>query len=206
MSKNIKDKKKVQKTAHDKTSEEHKKEVKKRVSWKEKYEMLQEENEKLKDKYLRTVAEFENFRRRSLEEKSSWIKNATQRLVLEICNVLDNFERALHSDMKEVNGKSFQEGVKMIYQQLEDVLKKEGVQKIDALEKDFDPNFHEALAHIPSELEENKVAAIIQNGYLMNDKVIRPARVAVSNGIKPQKEEKNEIAEQSEKNEKKKNR
>jgi len=125
---------------------------------------------------LRTVAEFENFRRRSLEEKSSWIKNATQRLVLEICNVLDNFERALHSEMKDANGESFKKGVEMIYQQLEDVLKKEGVQKIDALEKDFDPNFHEALAHIPSELEENKVAAIIQNGYLMNDKVIRPAR------------------------------
>jgi len=183
--KNVKNKTKTENETLSEVSEEQKKETKKKLSWKEKYEMSVEENEKMKDKYLRTVAEFENFRRRSLQEKSSWIKNATERLVLEICNVLDNFERALHPDLNDAESDSFKKGVELIYQQLEDVLKKEGVKKIEALGKDFDPNFHEALAHIPSELEENTVAAIIQNGYLMNDKVIRPARVAVSNGEKP---------------------
>jgi molecular chaperone GrpE len=105
--------------------------------------------------------------------------------VLELCDVNDNFERALitHDDHKQ-NG-SFEEGIRLIYQQISTILEKEGVKKIEALEADFDPQFHEALAQIPSELEENKIAAVIQNGYTMNDLVIRPARVAVSNGQKP---------------------
>ena len=70
----------------------------------------------------------------------------------------------------------------MIEKQLRSALEKEGVKKIEALNQKFDPEFHDALAHIPSELEENTVAAIIQNGYTMHDKVLRPVRVAVSNG------------------------
>ena len=158
---------------------------KKKLTLKEKYALLQMENEEIKDKWIRTAAEFDNFRRRSFEEKSGWIKNATERLVLELCDVVDNFERALHPENKKQNLKSFKKGIDLIYQQLENVLKKEGVSKIDALEKEFDPNYHEALAHIPSDLEENKIVAVIQNGYLMNEKVIRAARVAVSNGEKP---------------------
>lgn len=110
-------------------------------------------------------------------------------MVLELCDVIDNFERALHPEV-EMNRESFEKGIELIFQQLENVLKKEGVKKIEALEEEFDPNYHEALAHIPSELEENKVVAIIQNGYTMNDKVIRPVRVAVSNGEKPENNKK----------------
>jgi len=152
----------------------------------ERIEILQKENEDLKEKRLRIAAEFENFRRRSNEEKIKWIKNATERLVLEICDVVDNFERALQHNTDKKNQKMFEDGVKLIYQQLVNVLKKEGVSKIEALKKDFDPNFHEALAQIPSKLKENKVASIIQNGYIMNGKIIRPTRVAVSNGILPE--------------------
>jgi molecular chaperone GrpE len=166
------------------TAEKKDKKMKK-PNVKEQLAELQQELETMKDKYLRNAAEFENFRRRSIQEKSQWIKNATQRLVLELCDVNDNFERALitHDDHKQ-NG-SFEEGIRLIYQQISTILEKEGVQKIEALEADFDPQFHEALAQIPSELEENKIAAVIQNGYTMNDLVIRPARVAVSNGQKP---------------------
>jgi len=158
----------------------------------EKYQLLKEDYDKLKDKYLRNVAEFENFRKRTLSEKSTWIKNATERLVLKVCDVLDNFERALSMDEKgkKKQFEAFKKGVLLIYSQLEDILKKEGVQKIAAMKEDFDPKYHEALSHIPSDYEENKVVAIIQNGYKMNDKLIRPALVAVSNGKKPEKKEK----------------
>ncbi len=160
----------------------------KKLSYKEQIAALEQEVTELKDKYIRSAAEFENFRRRNISEKAAWIKNANERLVLDICDVLDNFERALHPQV-EKNRESFEKGIEMIFRQLSNLLKKEGVEKIEALECDFDPNIHEALAHIPSELEDNKVAAVIQNGYKMNDKVIRPARVAVSNGQKPGEED-----------------
>jgi molecular chaperone GrpE len=157
---------------------------KKKLTSKEQITLLEIEKAELRDKYVRAAAEFENFRKRNISEKSDWIKNATQHLVIELCDVVDNFERALHPE-NEKNKESFEKGIELIFQQLENVLKKEGVKKIDALEEEFDPHFHEALAHIPSDLEENKVVAVIQNGYTMNDKVIRPVRVAVSNGEKP---------------------
>jgi molecular chaperone GrpE len=147
--------------------------------------LLEVELAEMKDKYIRAAAEFENFRKRNIAEKASWIKNANERIVLELCDVVDNFERALHPDI-EKNRQAFEKGIELIFQQLNNLLKKEGVSKIEALEQEFDPKFHEALAHIPSDMEENKIAAIIQNGYLMNDKVIRPVRVAVSNGEKPE--------------------
>ncbi|MCD6181375.1 MAG: nucleotide exchange factor GrpE [Candidatus Cloacimonetes bacterium] len=176
------------------TEMEEKKEMKKKKkpSIKEQMASLQEELDAMKDKYLRNVAEFENFRRRSIQEKSQWIKGATQRLVLELCDVNDNFERALNLEEAHKADGSFEEGIRMIFQQLTSILDKEGVKKIEALEQDFDPNIHEALAQIPSELEENKVAAVIQNGYTMHDVVIRPARVAVSSGQKPVTETKEE--------------
>ena len=167
-------------------TEEKKSVKKKKLTLNEKYEQLQKEYAELKDKRIRVIAEFENFRKRSFVEKVNWIKNANERIVLDVCDVLDNFERALHPEV-EKNRKTFEKGIELIFQQIESLLKKEGVQKIEALEKEFDPNFHEALAHIPSELEENKITAVIQNGYTMNEKVIRPVRVAVSNGEKPKK-------------------
>jgi molecular chaperone GrpE len=136
------------------------------------------------------MAEFENYRRRSIQEKSDWIKLSTQKLALEICDVSDNFERALQQVTEEKKTDSFVVGVQMIEQQLRTVLEKEGVVRIEALGKEFDPSLHDALAHIPSEYEENLVAAVIQNGYLMNGKVLRPVRVAVSSGkIEQEKQE-----------------
>jgi molecular chaperone GrpE len=155
----------------------------------EKYENLQAEYDEMKDRWMRNVAEFDNFRRRNITEKSDWIKNANERLVLEFCDVFDNFERALHPEI-EKNRESFEKGIELIFQQLEGILKREGVEKIEALGKDFDPQFHEALAHIPSYEKENIIVAVIQNGYSMNNKIIRPARVAVSNGEKPKEKNK----------------
>lgn len=177
----------------DEAKEKEEKIEKKKPDLKDQIEGLNQQIEELKDQKLRIAAEFENFRRRSLEEKSSWIKNATERIVLELCDVKDNFERALESEEGKGDKDSFRKGIELIYQQLENILNKEGVKKIEALEQDFDPRYHEALAHIPSELEENKIAAIIQNGYLMNDKLLRAVRVAVSNGQKPELKKNNKI-------------
>lgn len=141
---------------------------------------MQKQIAELNDKYLRTMAEFENYRRRSIAEKNDWVKMATQDFALKICDVADNFERALqHAEDPE---NAFVKGMMQIDQQLRAVLDREGVKKIEALGETFDPAFHDALAQIPSDHDENTVAAVIQNGYTMHDKVIRAARVAVSSG------------------------
>ena len=151
-------------------------------SLEEKIVELQKEVADWKDKYLRSIAEFDNFRRRSIQEKSDWIRLATEKMALNVCDVVDNFERALsHLNQEALEDKNIK-GIILIEQQLRTVLEKEGVKRIEAMGEEFDPTLHEALAHIPSELEENKIAAIIQNGYTMHDKLIRPVRVAVSNG------------------------
>jgi len=150
----------------------------------DKIQELEQEIAEWKDKYLRCMAEFENFRKRSIAEKADWIRLATQKFALEICDVLDNFERAILQGSEEEKSTPFWKGVLMIEQQLRKALEREGVRKIEALGQPFNPEFHDALAHIPSDLENNTVAAIIQNGYTMHDKVLRPVRVAVSNGSK----------------------
>jgi molecular chaperone GrpE len=147
---------------------------------------LNEEVNLWKDRYMRNMAEFDNFRRRTLKEKSDWIKTATEGIVISLCDVMDNFERAWSQLSDEEHEDPFIKGVKQIEQQLWSILSKEGVEKVESLKENFDPNVHEALAHIPSEHDENIVAAVIQNGYKLNGKIIRPARVAVSNGQKPQ--------------------
>lgn len=145
---------------------------------------IKQELAEYKDKYLRSMAEFDNYRRRSTAEKADWIRHATKELALRICDVVDNFERAFVQASSEDMASAFAKGVVLIEKQLVNALEKEGVKKIEALGDEFNPEYHDALAHIPSDYEENKVAAIIQNGYTMHDKVIRPASVAVSNGNK----------------------
>lgn len=156
---------------------------------------LEAELAQWKDKYLRIMAEFENFRKRSMTEKSDWIRLATQKFALEICDVADNFERALAQGTPEELNTPFGKGVAMIEKQLLAVLDKEGVRKMEVQGKPFDPEFHDALVHIPSDQEENTIAAVIQNGYIMNDKVLRPARVAVSNGANYKNENKTSLEE-----------
>lgn len=143
---------------------------------------LEKEVAEWKDKYLRNMAEFENFRRRSSQEKSDWIKLATQNFAEAVCDVLDNFERALATLDKAQREDTVIKGFTLIEQQLRGVLKREGINKIEALGAQFDPQWHEALAQVPSDEEENTITAVIQNGYTIHDKVLRPARVAVSSG------------------------
>ena len=180
-------------------TEERKEEVNnKEQELKKRIAELEKECAEWKDKYLRSIAEFENYRRHINEEKANWIKLATQRFALEVCEVADNFERALKQVSEDKKDDSFVKGMMMIADQLKKVMEKEGITKIDALGKPFDPAIHDALAHIPSEYDENTVAAIIQNGYMIYDKLLRPARVAVSSGKIENKSEESEPVENNE--------
>ena len=128
-------------------------------------------------KYLRLMADFQNYKKRVEKEKKDLYSYANEKLVTEILAVLDNFERALaHED----SGDGFKEGMEMIFKQLVDVLEKSGLAEIAALGEDFDPNFHNAvMTEETEEYESGKVSGVLQKGYTLNGKVIRPSMVKV---------------------------
>ncbi len=137
------------------------------------------QEEALSVQYTRLMADFQNFRRRTEKEKNDIYAFANEKIVSELLNVLDNFERALEHGAE---GDSFAEGMKMIFKQLQDVLEKAGVAEIEALGLDFDPNFHNAvMTEDSAEYESGKVSAVLQKGYMLNHKVIRPSMVKVAN-------------------------
>ena len=137
------------------------------------------EDEALNTKYLRLMADFQNYKRRTEKEKGDIYAFANEKIVSELLNVIDNFERALDAGD---SGDSFVEGMNLIFKQLQGVLEKAGVVEIEALGKDFDPNFHHAvLTEDSTEYESGKVTAVLQKGYLLNNKVIRPTMVKVAN-------------------------
>ena len=142
-------------------------------------EQLQQENEKLKDQLLRTIAEFDNFRKRTTKEKSDLILNGGKKTVTAILPVLDDFERALEDGSTDVE--AVQAGMQMIFNKFIKTLESMGVKKIDTQKADFNTDYHEAVAMVPGMGDENKGKVIdcVQTGYTMNDEVIRHAKVAV---------------------------
>jgi molecular chaperone GrpE len=147
---------------------------------------LRAEGEELKDKYLRKLAEMENLRKRFDRERLEYVQYALSDFLRELLVVLDNFERALQS-RDEADGKSFQEGVEMIHRQYLDLLKRKGVRPIEPKDKGFDPTVQQAVMTEESEaVTEPEVAEELQRGYLLNDKLLRPALVKV---LVPKKEE-----------------
>ena len=151
-------------------------------------EALQKEldgaNEKiatLEDKYLRQVAEFDNYRKRTMKEKAELIKNGGERTIESILPVLDDFERALSNMAKDENASEIMTGVELIYNKFVGILKQNGLQKIETEGAEFNTDFHEAIAMIPTPNEELKgeILDCVQAGYTLNDKVIRHAKVAV---------------------------
>lgn len=139
---------------------------------------LEEENTLLKDQLLRKIAEFDNYRKRTIKEKEELRQNGGEKAVEAILPVLDDFERALKDKSEDPD--AIREGVEMIYNKFIKVLGGLGVKKIDIDNVDFNVDFHEAIAMVPS-LDNNKGKVIdcVQNGYTMNNKVIRHAKVAV---------------------------
>ena len=161
----------------------------------DKFSALQAECDKYKDQLLRTLAEFDNYRKRTLQEKSELIKNGGERVLTELLTIVDDFERALQhepaaaapnaapaAEAGATPTESVPEGFRLIYTKLIDFLAKQGVKAIEAASgTPFDDNFHEAVAMIPAPVPElkGKVVECVRRGYLLNEKVIRYAHVLV---------------------------
>ena len=156
---------------------EHKKEHKKD----KKLEELQNEINALKDKNMRIAAEMVNTLRRKDEETNRLLKYSNESLITELLPVIDNFERALNVDAKTADVESYQKGMTMIYNSLKNILEKFEVKEIEAIDKEFDPSYHQAVMQEEKEgTKENIVIEVLQKGYTYKDKVIRPAMVKVS--------------------------
>ncbi|MGI5893779.1 MAG: nucleotide exchange factor GrpE [Candidatus Merdivicinus sp.] len=142
-------------------------------------EELKKANAELSDKILRQMAEFDNFRKRTVREKEEIGAVAKSKCISELLPVLDNFERAMLTDCGDAE---FKKGMEMIFKMMKDTLAKLGVEEIEAEGKPFNPELHYAVSTVESEeLEPNTVANVLQKGYQLNGKVIRHAMVAVAN-------------------------
>ena len=139
----------------------------------------QNEAEQWKDKYIRLVAEFENYKKRTLKEKSELILNGSEKTVAAILPILDDFERATAD--KTEDPQAIKEGYELIYKKFLKALETLGVHKIKTDDADFDVDYHEAIAMVPGmgDDKKGKVIDCVQTGYTLNDKVIRHAKVAV---------------------------
>ncbi len=131
------------------------------------------------ERYMRLMAEFQNFKRRAAREKSDIHAYANERIVNDILPVLDNFERALDTETDDIE--AYAKGMELIFEQLKAALDKAGVKEIEALGCDFDPNVHNAvMTDNTDEYENDKISKVLQKGYKLNDKVVRPSMVAVN--------------------------
>lgn len=149
---------------------------------KEKKDPKDTQIEELTDRVRRTMAEFDNFRKRSEKEKSAMFEIGAKDIIERILPVIDNFERGLSSMPEDVKGSSFAEGMEMIYKQLLKNLEEAGVKPIEAVGQQFDPNFHNAVMHVEDEEQgENVVVQELQKGYLYRDSVVRHSMVQVAN-------------------------
>jgi molecular chaperone GrpE len=139
------------------------------------------ENAELKDKWLRSVAEFENYRKRTLKERAELILNGGEKFITAILPVLDDMERAIENGAKTEDPAVLREGMELIYQKFLKTLEAQGVSKIETENADFDTDVHEAVAMVPGmgDDKKGKVIDCLQQGYKLNDKVIRHAKVAV---------------------------
>lgn len=134
----------------------------------------------LNDRYLRLAAEFENHKKRTAREWSEKVQSANSELLFDVLDVVDNFERALDVEHEE---SAYATGVRLILQQLQSMLQKWGVEPMEVVGTTFDPSRHEALLHVESDSEtEGKVCQEIRRGYVLRDRVLRAAQVAVSKG------------------------
>jgi len=144
-------------------------------------EKLKAEVEELKDKYLRSVAEFDNYRRRTIKEKTELILNGSERAVQAVLPVVDDMELAVKNADGTDDVKALKDGMELICKKLNKVLESLGVKKIETDNADFDTDYHEAVAMVPGmgDDKKGKVLDCVQAGYTLNDKVIRHAKVAV---------------------------
>ncbi|MCI5741662.1 MAG: nucleotide exchange factor GrpE [Lachnospiraceae bacterium] len=161
------------------TSEEQPKEEKKSKS-KKKKDKKDEQIEELQDQVKRQMAEFDNFRKRTEKEKNQMFEVGAKSIIEKILPVVDNFERGLASIPEEEQGSAFADGMNMIYKQLLNELEQAGVAVIEAVGKEFDPEYHNAVMQVENdELEPGTIAQELQKGYTYRDSVVRHSMVAV---------------------------
>lgn len=142
-------------------------------------EDISEKYQDLNDKYVRLQADFINYKRRTSNERAQALSMGVEKMASGLLNIVDNFERALSLEKEKAGG--FYEGVEMIYTQLIDYLKQNGVVEIDALNQKFDPNFHHAvMVEERDDVESGIVTEVFQKGYMIDDRVLRPSMVKVS--------------------------
>lgn len=149
------------------------------------------------DKYLRSVAELDNYKKRAIKEKADIIKYGKEELVKDILPFMDSLDRALGHDTGDIQ--AFKDGIALIQDQLLCCLKKHGVERIETAGADFDPNFHEALMQVESDQhEDNKIVNEMEKGYLLNGRLVRPSRVCVCKKTKKENDDLCEINEDME--------
>jgi molecular chaperone GrpE len=142
---------------------------------------LEAERDELLDRLRRTAADFDNYRKRAARDQESLVARAHERLMKALLPVVDDLERALVAAGEHEEAK-LEEGVRLVARELHEALKREGLEEIET-EGPFDPHVHEALLSQPSEAEEGSVVEVLQKGYRLGDRVLRPARVVVSQGV-----------------------
>ena len=144
-------------------------------------EKVEAELAEMKDKYLRLFAEFDNYKRRTSKERMDLLKTANQEMVVALLPVVDDFERARQAMQTATDVSAVKEGVDLIYNKLNSILQQKGLKPMEAVGKPFDPDLHEAITQIPAPDEslKGKVIDEVEKGYLLNDKVIRFAKVVI---------------------------
>lgn len=148
---------------------------------KQEIEKLTEQYNELNDKYMRLAAEFDNYKKRTLKEKTDLLKFGGENVITQLINILDDFERAQSSIKESSDIESIKQGIELINNKFYEFLKQQGVKEIEAKNNDFNTDYHEAITRFPAPSEEmkGKVIDVIQKGYLLHDKVIRFAKVVV---------------------------
>lgn len=142
--------------------------------------------QELTDHYLRLAAEFDNYKKRTAKQFAELVKNANEELIQELLVILDDFDRAIQTaresekDGGEYDNESFLKGMMLIYDKFLAVLSSRGVARFEAIDQPFDPQYHDAVMQLPSDKEEGTVIGVISPGYILNDKVIRHAKVIVA--------------------------
>ena len=165
----------------DNSGDEEEAEIPEKAEEKSPLELAQAQIDELKDKYLRSVAEFDNYRKRTLKEKAELILNGSEKAVGAVLPILDDMERAIANGEKTDDPLVLREGISLIYAKFQKVLESLGVKEIETADADFDTDVHEAIAMVPGmgDDKKGKVLDCVQKGYKLNEKVIRHAKVAV---------------------------
>lgn len=164
------------------SDEKKAKKQKKQSKQENKTEELEDKYQEINEKYLRLYSEFDNFRKRSIKERIDYVQNASKDLIIDLLPILDDFERAIKSSEEDIsdNIDTLKEGIQLIYNKFKSILKAKGLEEINAMGENFDTDFHEAVTQIKADKKDKgKVFDVIEKGYLLNDKVIRYAKVVV---------------------------